>query len=365
MRARPRRFATALGVVALSLGASAPAGASDEVVQPGESIQAAIDDALPGDTITVGPGEFTENLTITKDDITLRGSGTGTRGTTLMPSTAPAPSPCEREPAAVSGICVRGATEATGPPVRGVTIKRLTVDGFSGTGVHAIHAEDYTVAHVRARDNEGYGIAGFVLSGVRYLRNISTDNAEPGIYIGDSHDAQAVVVGNTSIHNGIGGEGFGFLLRDSTNGLVIGNHAARNCIGFFFVDTGFNEAEPLSDWTARGNTANHNNGVCPTSAAFPAFSGTGILLGGTHEVAVTRNQVFGNRPTIASQLSGGIVVASTKTSLAGADPTDNVVSRNVAFHNQPADIVWDRTGTGNRFLRNNCVLSVPSVICAP
>ena len=94
--------------------------------------------------------------------------------------------------------------------------------GFSGTGINAFNAEDYTVAHVRARNNEGYGIAGFVLSGVRFLHSVATDNGEPGIYIGDSHDAQAVVIGNTSIHNGVGGEGFGFLFRDSSNGRVSG-----------------------------------------------------------------------------------------------------------------------------------------------
>jgi len=368
MHSRPRKFAIGLSVVAAFLGGAAPAGASDGVVQPGESIQAAIDDALPGDTITVAPGEFRENLTITQDDITLRGSGTGRHGTVLMPSLTPAGHPCHQPSPEVSGICVLGAMDPSGPPVSDVTIEDLTVDGFSGTGIDAFNAEDYTVAHVRARNNEGYGIAGFVLSGVRFLHSVATDNGEPGIYIGDSHDAQAVVIGNTSIHNGVGGEGFGFLFRDSSNGLVIGNHAARNCVGFNFIDSGFNEAEPLSDWTAQGNTANKNNGACPASAEFPAFSGTGILLGGTHAVAVTRNHVFSNRPTIASKLSGGIVVASA-SSLGGAspannvNPTENVVSRNVAFHNKPADIVWDQTGTGNRFRRNHCALSMPSRIC--
>jgi hypothetical protein len=143
---------------------------------------------------------------------------------------------------------------------------------------------------------------------------------------------------------------------------VIGNHSTRNCVGFLFIDHRFGPPAPLSDWTAEANTANGNNGACPASPEFPAFSGTGILLAGAHAMTVTGNHAFSNRPSLESALSGGIVVASS-LSLGGANPTDNVVSHNVAFHNQPADIVWDRTGTGNRFRRNLCARSSPSSIC--
>ena len=106
MGSRSHTVGFALGVMTAVLGAAAPAGASDEVVAPGESIQAAIDDALPGDTITIAPGEFRENLTITTDDITLRGGGSGRHGTVLMPSLrpprAPARPPAPRWPASAS-----------------------------------------------------------------------------------------------------------------------------------------------------------------------------------------------------------------------------------------------------------------------
>ena len=364
MRARSLMVASVLGVITAVFGTAAPAGAAHLVVAPGESIQAAINDAQPGDTVRIAAGEFSESLTITADDITLRGAGSGKHGTVLKPSATSSASPCADAPASeVQGICVVGSMPAeTGPPVRGVTIKNLTVKGFSGSGIYAFNAEDYTVAHVRAGENMGYGIAGFVLSGVQVLHTVAIGNGEPGLYIGDAPDAQAVLIGNTAIRNGIGGEGFGFLIRDASHGLVLRNMATANCVGFVFIDTGFNPAEPLSDWTAKANTANRNNGACPASDEFPAFSGTGIFLGGTHDVEATRNRVFGNRPAIASMLSGGIVVAST-TALGGADPSDNVVARNVALHNQPAGLVWDGTGTGNRFARNVCATSTPPSIC--
>jgi hypothetical protein len=373
MRSGTRMLAIAFGVAA-TLGAASPAQAADGVLEPGDSIQAAIDEAQPGDTVRIGAGEFRENLTITTDDITLRGAGSGRHGTTLMPPDMPTPSPCDPEADEAYGICIAGAfddaTGAPATPVTGVTVKHLTVNGFPDSGVEALNAHDLTVRGVRAQSNAGYGIAGFILSGVRFAHNVASNNGEPGIYIGDSPDAQAVVIGNTSIANGVGGEGFGFLLRDANHGLVIGNKATGNCAGFVFIDSSFNPDVALVDWTAVGNTATRNNGACPRTEAFPTFSGTGILLGGTHGVTVTKNAVFGNRPALqGSPFSGGIVVVSTKNisdSAAfaeGTDPTDNHVTRNIAFFNEPDDIRWDRSGSGNRFKRNRCGDSTPARIC--
>ena len=302
MRSRPRTFAIVLGVVAGSLGVVAPASASSGVVRPGESIQAAIDAAGPGDTVRVAAGEFRENLTITTEGLTLRGAGSGNHGTLLTPAPTPKPSECTDPSPNVNGICVDEANH--------VTVKDLTVAGFPSTGIYAYEAEDFTVARVRARDNQGYGIAGFELSGVRFLDSVATGNHAPGIYVGDSPDAQALIRGNTATSNGVGGEGFGFLIRDSSHGRVVGNHASGNCVGFHFLDHIFgpNPDAPLSDWTAEGNTATHNNEACPdVPTIFPAFSGVGILLFGANDVRVTRNLAVGNRPSEPSGYAGGIV----------------------------------------------------------
>jgi hypothetical protein len=246
-----------------------------------------------------------------------------------------------------------------------VTIQGLTVTGFTGDGVFAFSAEDLTVERVRASENGEYGIVGFVLTGVSYVDNVAVRNGEPGFYIGDSPDAEAVVVGNTSIQNGVGVEGFGFLFRDASHGLVLDNTARRNCLGFIFVDTGLND-DPATDWTAMGNTAIRNNGACPSNPAdpesLPAISGTGMLIAGADDVVLRENVVLSNRPTTASDFSGGIVVMSA-AAFGGGDPTGNLIARNVAFHNEPADIVSDETGSGNRFRGNLCGTSDPGWIC--
>src|SRR5574338_409688 len=51
-----------------------PLQAAEWTVRPGESIQAAIDRAAPGDTVRVERGRYVENLSIAKA-LTLAGSG--------------------------------------------------------------------------------------------------------------------------------------------------------------------------------------------------------------------------------------------------------------------------------------------------
>jgi hypothetical protein len=246
--------------------------------------------------------------------------------------------------------------------VRGTTVQGFTIVHFSDYGVLLLNANDSTVSQTEARNNTSYGISGFVLSGVRFLWNVSHDNGDPGFYIGDSPAANALVVGNTSYRNGVGGaEGFGFLLRDSSMGTLSQNTAWGNCAGIVFADTGQNPA-PENNWTATENTVSANDGACPGSGGPPPISGIGIALFGTHHVVLSHNTVTDNHPTGASVPSAGITVLSSKSS-GGADPTANQIEHNTLHDNTPFDVFWDGTGSGNTFTGNTCNLSQPSWIC--
>lgn len=334
---RIRSVLAALGA-ATAFGVAPAANAAIVHVHPGQSIQDAIDAAEPGDTIAVAPGVYRENLTITTDRLTLRGAGD--RRTVLKPAETPTASFCT-EDGAVNGICVVGHFDANGPtdPIVGTKIKRMVVDGFAGFGIALFNAKNSTVAHSVARNNEEYGISGFVLEEVRFLYNAAHHNGEPGFYIGDSPDADAVVIGNRSHHN-VGPEGFGFLFRDASEGVVRDNQAWDNCAGMVFADTGENP-EPLSDWRAWDNVVSHNNASCTgETGGPPPTSGIGFLLLGGDHIVVKENLVRRNEPTGPSIASGGIAMISS-TAIGGSDPTANRIVRNSVRLNSPFDILWE------------------------
>ena len=104
------------------------AGAQSSVVGPGESIQAAVNAADPGDTIVVR-GVHREDVLIRKNGIKLRGDD----AVIEAPARAKADSPCSKafDPVA---ICVQGDVnktgELTGPRVSDVSVSGFTIRGF-------------------------------------------------------------------------------------------------------------------------------------------------------------------------------------------------------------------------------------------
>lgn len=54
---------------------------------------------------------------------------------------------------------------------------------------------------------------------------------------------------------------------------------------------------------------------------------------------------------------------SAKKLTRGHNPRHDTILGNVAFHNRPADLIWDGSGTGNHFVANHCGRSRPMGLC--
>jgi nitrous oxidase accessory protein NosD len=150
-----------------SVQSEGSAQAANKVVGPGESIQAAINAADPGDTIVVR-GVHREDVVIRKNGIKLRGLGDAV---IEAPTRAKADSPCSKT-FGPEAICVLGDVnietgEITGPRVSDVSVSGFTIRGFEIAGegaavIDVIGARNATVAGNRAIGNVASGI---VLSG--------------------------------------------------------------------------------------------------------------------------------------------------------------------------------------------------------
>jgi nitrous oxidase accessory protein NosD len=332
----------------------APAAyAKVRVVHSGDSIQAAIDAADPGDTILIEPGTYRESLLINdKDGLTLRGK----RATLTNPATAPS-TPCNQG-GSVVGICVIGQgnfdTGQITDRVSDVRITHLKISRMAGDGIFAFGSQNLRVDHDRLVRNHGYGAFSLASYGTRFLHNLARGNAAPGLYVGDSPDAHAHIEHNASINN----HGEGILLRSATIGEVSHNRLSGNCSGLWVLA---DAPGPAGGFRITRNRVLRNNKACagePDEGEPPA-SGIGIALIGAFGTVVSRNEVTGNRPSGPSVASGGIIVQKGGS---GTAPSNDVVKRNEASNNSPKDISWDGSGTV-RFKNNSCGSSAPSGLC--
>lgn len=325
-------------------------------VDPGESIQAAVDAARPGDRVTVRPGSYHEIVTISTDGITLEGSGA-----TLMPPAAPPPN-CFGTPSVAFGICVAGKVDPNSgvtDPVEDVRILGLTITGFDSSGIIVNRGEDTRISRTRSTHNGTYGYLSVRSTGTYLSDNWTTGNDESGYYVGVSPDAHATLVRNVSVDDGV----LGIFIRNSSHGVIKGNVVTGNCVGIGLFDIPGGAPPPqTSDWDVRHNDVRDNTRFCVDD---PPLSGIGILLSGVLDSAVRHNDVTGNRPALGedSPLAGGIVAAPA--GLFGSRPSANdLIAHNTLRDNAPFDLVrFPDAGENIEFEHNRCATSSPAGAC--
>ena len=239
-------------------------------------------------------------------------------------------------------------------PVRGVHVTGFAVNGFPGSGVLALGDTGSAFDHIVAVGNGNFGITSVFSSADRYLSNVAFSNDFAGFQIADSPQADAQLRGNVAYDNR-----FGIFVIGASRGSITGNELYDNCSGLGFFDGGDNGR--TSTWVASDNVIEHNNRSCPAlPEGDPMISGNGILVLGAQHIVLQHNEVRLNQPAdgtptgTPTSLAGGIVVM-TIPSAARTAPTDDLVVDNIVCDNLPANLVYDGTGRGVRFVNNQCI----------
>ena len=244
---------------------------------PGESIQAAIDAAQPGDTIKIKAGTYHENVYVNKDFIELEGAGAAQ----------------DVPPASGGGDARTRACRATGRSSG--RLRRLRPDAGRGlrarghddpnflNGAFLVNTAGAEVKHVVFANNQVYGAFYNDSTGGEFHDNVAYGSEEAGLYFGDSPNADVEVEDNEVYDNG-----YGLFFRDAANGEVEDNYAHDNCFGILVLNTG--EPGGASGWKIDDNKVNDNNKACPASDEAPPTSGAGIVLAGASNNVVKRQQ---------------------------------------------------------------------------
>ncbi len=386
------RRAKVVGALVVAAGLLAiPAVAEGKVipVHPGDSIQAAVDKASPGDTVLVSPGTYTESsqpcpsepasscaVVVTKDNVSIVGKA-GTFGGHHKASAHAKRVILNANGDQDVGIDI-GKTDdpacLNDPTLRlnGSLLRHLTVQGFADDGILLYCVSRWRVTQVLTKDDAEYGIFPSHSFNGRVDHSFASGAHDTGLYIGQSFNSRMdhnVATANVS----------GYEIENSIGVLADHNLAYGNTGGILSFTLPFLDAKVNSHNVIVHNIVRNNNGPneCTGGQVCEVPSGTGILLVAADHNLVAHNRVTGNN-------SFGIGVANIclaqglsapECAAVSADIQPDSDNNRIAFNTvlgngqspDPSlpppfakDLVWDTTGIGNCWAHNVFGTSFPS-----
>ncbi|GLZ79587.1 hypothetical protein Afil01_43940 [Actinorhabdospora filicis] len=316
-----------------------PAGTVVRVPEDFASVQQAVDVALPGETVLVGPGVYRESVRITKERLVLRGTD---RNKVVF----------DGDVRLSNGITVTGA----GSVVENLTVRRFLANGVLFTGVtdEALQrrgaggsaydpldtarfppVSGFRASRVTAYNNGLYGIYAFDARDGVIEDSYASGHADSGVYVGQCKPCNTVVRGNTVERNAVGVE----LTNASDNLWVVGNRVAANRVGITVNSNDLEALAPQGGAVIAGNAVVDNNAADSPEQADGGF-GIGIGIGGGTGNSVRNNLVSGNS-------AAGVIV----TDPPGHPASGNRVEENRVTGNG-VDLVLSSVDTGNCFTGN-------------
>jgi len=376
-RGLPLAMFAAVLIAASTVGIWVPSAAAREIrVEPGQSIQAAVDVASPGDRVMVQPGIYREPgrycptqpgklcaVVVVNDDISLIAEPRPGRPVILESLGR------QEQGIAFARLGVTAAQCLNDPRkhIRGAKVSGFTVRNFDGTGIFLFCVDGWAISSNTTVDNKLYGIFP-IFSGNGWInRNLASGAHDTGIYVGQSHDIR---VSENVVHDNVSG----FEIENSQDVQLDHNESYNNTAGILMFILPGDELLVSRRNRIHKNYVHDNNK--PNSCLVPGDDvclvppGIGISIAAGDNNVISDNRVARNR-TIGILLTDACTafrIPAASCNL-GFDPLPETtrVERNAAqgngFSPTPglpgADLWWTGGGAGNCALRNSALLVPP------
>ncbi len=278
------------------------------VVNDGESIQEAIKQAQPGDTVRVMPGTYKETVYIDKDNITLSGVVVQDKWPVL-----------EGEGLRNDAILYSG---------NGVIVENFWITHYKGNGVMGQAGNNYIIRNNVVVDTGVYGIFPQLGKNGLIEHNVLSGIEDAAIYVGmcDNVDVR---------HNEVFDSVAGIEIENTRHAIVEYNYVHDNTGGILAFITPGLPIKTSEDIIIRNNFVVNNNTPnfgAPGSIVAGIPRGTGILVMAADDVVIENNIITGNE-------SVGIVFTDFSLAKAANDPDSEpnpnraVILDNIMYNN--------------------------------
>lgn len=319
-------------------GGSDGGGATLAVPADHETIQAAVDEAEPGDLILVSPGVYREEVSVETEDLVIRGTD---RNEVIIDGEF------ERE----NGIKIL----ADGVAVENLTVRNANGNGLFWTGSYEDDyvLKGYRASYITAYNNGRYGIYAFNAANGLIEHSYGSGHPDSAFYIGQCNPCNAVIRDVVAEKNMLGYSG----TNSSGNLLIVDSEWRNNRAGIVPNSLTSEKLAPQNNTTIVGNLVTDNNSAdAPETESFRVAWGNGIVIAGGQDNVVERN-------TITRQKNAGVVVTDMPE---GFKPENNRVLENTLADNT-LDLVYltvefASEAFGNCFAGNSSTKSVPENI---
>lgn len=252
-----------------SFAGRAQSSARSAIRVPGDAktVQAAVDQAKPGDLVLVSPGVYKEAVTVTTPRIVIRGVD---RNRTVL----------DGEFKRANGIKV---VEADGVAVENITARNFKVNGFFWTGV-----DGFRGSYLNAIRNGDYGIYAFDSANGQLDHSYAAGSPDAGFYVGQCKPCNTLVTDVESEWNGLGYSG----TNSSGDMFIVNSSWHDNRVGIVPNSGSYEEDFPQEDATIMGNDVYDNNNSKTAAIEIAEIAiGNGVLLAGGSNNIVERNRV--------------------------------------------------------------------------